>query len=67
MAEFADLPQTLTTPTRHHLSRALQLQARVRVLHGLYVALAESLGCPLVTTDGRLARAGLPVEVRSPA
>lgn len=66
VAEFVDLPQTLTVPTRGHLARALQLQPRVRVLDGLYVALAESLGCPLVTTDGRLARAGLPIEVRSP-
>lgn len=67
LAEFAELPQVLTTPTRDHLSRALQLQPRVRVLDGLYVALAESIGCPLVTTDGRLARAGLPIEIRSPA
>lgn len=66
MAEFAELPQTLASPTRDHLSRALQMQPRVRVLDGLYVALAESLGCPLVTTDGRLPRAGLPIEVRSP-
>jgi predicted nucleic acid-binding protein len=66
MAEFADLPQVLATPTRDHLSRALQLQPRVRVLDGLYVALAESLNSPLVTTDRRLARAGLRAEVRSP-
>jgi predicted nucleic acid-binding protein len=38
----------------------------VRVLDGLYVAVAESLRCPVITTDLRLARAGLPVEVRSP-
>ena len=66
VAEFAELPQVLSMPTPGHLSRALQLQPRVRGLDGLYVALAESLGCPLMTTDGRLARAGLPVEVRSP-
>jgi predicted nucleic acid-binding protein len=66
IAEFAELVQMLVLPTREHLHRAMQLQPRVRVLDGLYVALAASLACPLVTTDHRLARAGLPVEVRSP-
>jgi predicted nucleic acid-binding protein len=66
IAEFAELVQMLVLPTGEHLHRALQLQPRVRVLDGLYVALAASLACPLVTTDRRLAGAGLSIEVRSP-
>jgi predicted nucleic acid-binding protein len=66
LREAADLPQALVTPSLAHLERALHLQDRVRVLDGLYVALAEELGCPLVTTDRRLADAGPPCEVRAP-
>ena len=66
IAEFSQLPQTLINPTRDHLQRALALQPRVRVVDGLYVALAEALTCPLVTTDLKLARSGLPIEVHAP-
>jgi predicted nucleic acid-binding protein len=64
--DFVGLEQTFIVPTTDHLGRALDLQPRVRVLDGLYVAVAESLSCPVITTDLRLARAGLPVDVRSP-
>lgn len=64
--DFVGLEQTFIVPTTDHLHRALDLAPRVRVLDGLYVAVAESLSCPVITTDPRLARAGLPVEVRSP-
>ncbi|MGL5864312.1 MAG: hypothetical protein ACRCYX_00365 [Dermatophilaceae bacterium] len=39
---------------------------RIRVLDGLYVALTEELGCPLVTTDRRLAAAAPPCTVLVP-
>lgn len=39
------------------IERAWQLRSNVSVYDGLYVALAERLGAPLVTLDGRLARA----------
>lgn len=39
------------------LARVLQLRANVTPYDAVYVALAESLGCPLATTDGRLSRA----------
>lgn len=57
--------QELVPPEAAHLERALALQDRIRVLDGLYVALAESRGCPLVTTDRRLSRAQPPCEVRA--
>jgi hypothetical protein len=44
-------------------SSALELGDRVRVLDGLYVALAEQRDCPLLTTDARLAAADPPCEV----
>jgi predicted nucleic acid-binding protein len=67
LREAAALPQTLVTPSIAHLERALNLQDRVRVLDGLYVALAEELGCALVTTDRRLAGVDVECEVRTPA
>jgi predicted nucleic acid-binding protein len=50
----------------HHLlvERAWALRDNVSFYDGLYVALAEELGAPLVTLDARLAAApGLKVEV----
>jgi predicted nucleic acid-binding protein len=38
------------------LSRALALRDNFTAYDAVYVALAESLGCPLLTCDGRLAR-----------
>lgn len=52
--------------TATHLRRALGLQDRIRVLDGLYVAVAEQRRCPLLTTDLRLARAEPPCEVLAP-
>jgi predicted nucleic acid-binding protein len=51
---------------RDLLERAWELGAAVRSWDGLYVALAEALGAPLVTLDQRLARVpglGCPVVV----
>lgn len=37
--------------------RAYELRDNVTAYDAAYVALAEALGCPLVTADGRLAKA----------
>jgi predicted nucleic acid-binding protein len=39
------------------MARAYELRANVTPYDASYVALAEALGCPLLTADGRLARA----------
>jgi predicted nucleic acid-binding protein len=65
--EAAELEVELVPLGKKLLRRALSMQARLRVLDGLYVAVAEERGAALVTTDLRLARAGLEVEVRTPA
>lgn len=64
--EAMALEQELVLPAAAHLRRALALQERVRVLDGLYVAVAEELRAPIVTTDRRLRGAGLGVEVAVP-
>jgi predicted nucleic acid-binding protein len=52
---------------RHLLDRAWELRATVRGADALYVALAEAMDAPLVTTDHRLARApGPPCEIVTP-
>lgn len=43
------------------LRRAYELRATVTVYDAVYVALAESLGCALLTADARLARAPGPL------
>ncbi len=57
------LEQDHVHPDRSQLRRALELQQRIRVLDGLYVALAEQRGHPLLTTDRRLAQADPPCTV----
>lgn len=64
--EALDLHTELVLPAIEHVRRAFELRERIRVLDGLYVALSEERGCPLVTTDGRLAGADPPCEVRHP-
>lgn len=44
-------------PTGSFMPRAYQLRANVTPYDATYVALAEGLGCPLVTGDARLSRA----------
>lgn len=50
------LPVTLY-PSAVTLRRTWALRDNVTAYDGCYVALAEELGCPLLTADGRLARA----------
>lgn len=66
LREAGALEQELVLPSTDQLRRALDLQGRIRVLDGLYVALAEQRGCPLVTSDRRLASARAPCELRAP-
>lgn len=55
-------------PPRPFFSRMLELRDSVSSYDAFYVALAETLDCPLVTTDARLARAhGHEAEILSPA
>ena len=44
-------------PMSPHLRRVWELRQNVTAYDATYVALAEALGCPLVTADGRLGRA----------
>jgi predicted nucleic acid-binding protein len=44
-------------PTRHLMHRAFELRANVTPYDAVYVALAEGLGCPLLTADVRLSNA----------
>jgi len=44
-------------PTGPLMMRAYELRASVTAYDAVYVALAEALECPLLTADGRLARA----------
>jgi predicted nucleic acid-binding protein len=60
------VPQELVPPSAAHVRRAFAFREHIRVTDGLYVALADELGCPLVTTDRRLAGAHAPCEVRVP-
>jgi predicted nucleic acid-binding protein len=57
------LEQEHVAPDAAQLRRALELQQRIRVLDGLYVALAEQRQCALLTTDRRLANGDPPCEV----
>lgn len=63
ISEAAALKQEHVIPDKAQLRRALELQDNIRVLDGLYVALAEQNECPLLTTDARLAGANPPCDV----
>ncbi len=47
-------------PTLRLMPRAFELRANVSAYDACYVALAEQLGCELLTVDGRLANASGP-------
>lgn len=63
LAEAAALKQDVIPVDDELLRRAFALRDSVRVLDGLYVALAERNSCPLLTTDQRLAGAHPPCQV----
>ena len=66
-ARRGDCAAATTRPSRScSLRRAYALRERMRILDGLCVALADELGCTLVTTDRRLAAAVAPCDVRTP-
>jgi predicted nucleic acid-binding protein len=46
----------LRVPHEHLIERAWQLRHNVSFYDGLYVALAEEMGAPLLTVDKKLAR-----------
>lgn len=56
VAALLDLP-LVVFPTAPLLSRAWELRHNVSTYDGCYVALAEAIGCPLLTADQRLAAA----------
>lgn len=60
------LHQQLVVPSAAHVQRAFDLRERIRVVDGLYVALAEERDVPLLTTDQRLVRADPPCAVLAP-
>lgn len=53
--DLIDLPVSIY-PTAHVLRRSWELRGHL-TLYACYVALAEALGCPLLTADVRLANA----------
>jgi predicted nucleic acid-binding protein len=57
LLDAADLP-ILHYPHQALIERAWELRAHLTIADGVYVALAELLEAPLVTSDERLARAG---------
>lgn len=63
LLDAAEVEQEVSLATVRHLHRALELQDRIRVVDGLYVALAEQLGAALLTTDARLVGADPPCDV----
>lgn len=63
LADAGQLVQELVVPDAALIREAFQLRERIRVVDGLYVALAQRLGCPLLTTDRRLAAARPPCEM----
>ena len=64
--DAAALPQRVEALTPALMHRAYALRASLRVADSFYVALAERDDAVLLTTDRRLARAGLPCRVLHP-
>jgi predicted nucleic acid-binding protein len=67
--DLVDLPM-VRYPHLPFVGRLWELRGNVTPYDAMYVALAETLGCTLVTADARLSRApgvGCPVEVLQPS
>ncbi len=58
LTDYADLPVHRWAGAHAFRQRAFQLRTNVSAYDAAYIALAEALGCPLITRDGRLARSG---------
>ena len=56
LTDFDDLPLQRWPCADGLRRRAFQLRDNLSAYDAMYVALAEGLGCPLVTRDARLAR-----------
>jgi predicted nucleic acid-binding protein len=63
LSDAATLIQEVAVLDEGLILRAFALRDSLRILDGLYVALSEQRNCPLLTTDGRLARADPPCEL----
>ena len=63
LQDAGEMKQEIAALDQSLVLRAFELRGSIRVTDGLYVALAQRLNCPLLTTDGRLARADPPCEV----
>lgn len=57
LADFDDLPIMRWSSADALRQRAFQLRNNASAYDAAYLALAESLDCPLVTRDARLSRA----------
>ncbi|WP_238385376.1 type II toxin-antitoxin system VapC family toxin [Nesterenkonia muleiensis] len=67
LTDFNDLPLQRWPSADALRRRAFQLRNNLSAYDAAYVALAEAIGCPLVTRDGRLARSSghnAQIEVR---
>jgi predicted nucleic acid-binding protein len=65
VTDLLDLPMTVY-PTAPLLLRCWQLRDNLTAYDACYIALAETLGCSLLTADARLSRAAgtrCPIEV----
>ena len=60
LTDYDDLTITRWPADDHQRRSMLRLRHNVSAYDAAYVALALSLGCPLVTRDRRLGRLGLP-------
>ena len=61
--DLLNLPITVY-PTAPLLRRAWELRENATAYDACYVAVAEALGCALVTADQRLANARIPLSIR---
>lgn len=52
-------------PHYPYLSRIWELRSNLTAYDAAYVALAEALGAPLLTLDGRMARAGSSASIET--
>lgn len=66
LGEAAALDQQTIPVDATQLSRAFALRESIRITDALYVDLAQSNGCPLLTTDSRLARSAPPCRILCP-